>query len=289
MQLSREFQSRVISSFLTGALVSALLFFSSKIWASFLLVFLALGIAAIASWEYAHLAKKRGIACNSWVCISAVVAQTISFFLSAALSVNQLPLIVAFLILGVIFLIHFRRPENSIGATACEFFSSIYIGVPIGLMLWILYYPNYPSAEPGVWWLFYLIAVTKSSDIGAYISGKLIGTKRLAPVLSPKKTVEGAVGGVCSSILVSLALGYAGSILSGGVFDLSFTEMVCLGFFIGVLSLFGDLAESLFKRDAQVKDTNQIPGFGFGGVLDLLDSLVFTVPLIYFYLKFQTP
>ncbi|MBL7085338.1 MAG: CDP-archaeol synthase [Candidatus Omnitrophica bacterium] len=123
----------------------------------------------------------------------------------------------------------------------------------------------------------YLILVTKSGDIGAYFIGARWGRRKLIPRISPQKTVEGMLGGLSFSVLVSLAC------VSFLPF-FSLTRLLILGFLLGVLAQVGDLSESLIKRDCQVKDSGQtFPGLG--GVLDAVDSLLFTAPIFYFYVK----
>lgn len=120
-----------------------------------------------------------------------------------------------------------------------------------------------------------------AADIGAYTIGKFFGRTPLS-VISPKKTVEGALFGVAGSLIVAEAgawyLGWPLWQISG----------VLLGVLIGVVSLLGDLTESMMKRDAGVKDSGQlIPGHG--GILDRTDSYVFTAPLIYYFITLFLP
>ena len=123
----------------------------------------------------------------------------------------------------------------------------------------------------------YLILVTKSGDIGAYFVGTRLGRHRLIPRISPKKTVEGALGGLLFSIIASLAcIGFLPS--------LTFASLFILGLLLGVVAQVGDLSESLIKRDCEVKDSGStLPGLG--GVLDAIDSILFTAPVFYFYVK----
>jgi len=98
----------------------------------------------------------------------------------------------------------------------------------------------------------------------------------LLPHVSPKKSIEGAAGGLIFSVL--------GAFTSKPFFNLPYLQLMFIGIFLGILGQLGDLSESLIKRDCQVKDSgNLIPGMG--GVLDLIDSLLFTAPAFYFYIS----
>jgi phosphatidate cytidylyltransferase len=123
------------------------------------------------------------------------------------------------------------------------------------------------------------IFVPKSCDIGAYFTGRLIGRHRMSPVLSPKKTWEGAAGGLLLAVGVAFALDSFGSIIPGGVFG-----TIAFGLTVGIAGMLGDLAESLIKRDCQQKDASEmIPGFG--GVLDVVDAILFAAPVTYWWLR----
>jgi phosphatidate cytidylyltransferase len=120
------------------------------------------------------------------------------------------------------------------------------------------------------------IFVPKSCDIGAYFTGRLLGRHPMTPVLSPKKTWEGLAGGLIVSSLAAFGINRLG----GGLSDLA-----ALGFGVtaGGAGVLGDLAESLIKRDCQKKDASQVVP-GFGGVLDVVDSVLFAAPVAYFWL-----
>jgi phosphatidate cytidylyltransferase len=129
--------------------------------------------------------------------------------------------------------------------------------------------------------VLYLVAVVKISDVGAYFTGRFLGRHKLYPRLSPKKTWEGLAGGVASSLLMSLLFyHFAGGRL--GVLTLGCYDALILGLLLPVVGVLGDLFESLLKRSSGVKDSGSlIPGMG--GVLDVLDSLLFGAPVLYAY------
>ncbi len=121
--------------------------------------------------------------------------------------------------------------------------------------------------------------LTWATDTGAYLFGVAFGRHKLIPRISPNKTVEGAVGGLISA-------GFCGWLCSKGLtpFLTPFAATV-VGLIVGVMAQLGDLVESMIKRDAGIKDSAElIPGHG--GVLDRFDSLLFTVPVLYYYFRF---
>ncbi len=137
------------------------------------------------------------------------------------------------------------------------------------------------GAVTGQFYVLYLIAVTKFSDMGAYLTGSVIGRHLMIPHISAKKTWEGFFGALVFALLCSLALF---KLMPGHLSVLTWTHATILGMLIGFAAVIGDLAESIIKRSTGVKDSgNLLPGIG--GALDLLDSLLFTAPLLFFYLR----
>jgi phosphatidate cytidylyltransferase len=137
------------------------------------------------------------------------------------------------------------------------------------------------GAVTGQFYVLYLIAVTKFSDMGAYLTGSVVGRHLMIPHISAKKTWEGFFGALVFALLCSLALF---KLMPGHLSALSWTHATILGLLLGFAAVIGDLAESIIKRSTGVKDSgNLLPGIG--GALDLLDSLLFTAPLLFFYLR----
>ncbi|MFH1877824.1 MAG: phosphatidate cytidylyltransferase [Candidatus Omnitrophota bacterium] len=131
--------------------------------------------------------------------------------------------------------------------------------------------------ENGANMVAFLILVTKSADIGAYVIGSRLGKNELIPRISPKKTKEGTIGGILVSIVFAVTLG---KLLTG----FSYWHLFALGILLATIGQVGDLAESLIKRDCNVKDSGPCLS-AIGGILDLIDSLLFTAPVFYFYVK----
>ncbi|MCX7846764.1 MAG: phosphatidate cytidylyltransferase [bacterium] len=152
------------------------------------------------------------------------------------------------------------------------------------------------SLVDGRYFFLYFIILLKSTDIAAYFYGTHFGRHKLAPKISPKKTIEGSIAGLLTSALLgafltplmpSVAPLYAklAATLLPGPPTWSVVSLGCLtGILLSILGQLGDLAESLWKRDAQVKDSGGvIPGMG--GALDVLDSFLFAAPAMYFFMK----
>lgn len=137
------------------------------------------------------------------------------------------------------------------------------------------------GAVQGQYYVLYLIAVTKFSDMGAYLTGSVIGRHQMIPHISPKKTWEGFAGALFFSLLASWGLF---KLMPDRLAALNWTHATVLGLMLGFAAVIGDLAESIVKRSTGVKDSgNFLPGIG--GALDLIDSLLFTAPLLFFYLR----
>ncbi len=176
----------------------------------------------------------------------------------------------------LIFLRQFTRQNTfeALSGLATTLFGLAYIS---GLFSYFFYIRTFHAGQ-GKWLLLFLILVTKSGDIGAYAVGRLFGKHTLVARISPRKTVEGLLG----AMLVSGAVAAAAQTMVPRLHHSPYSGFA-LGLFLGICGQLGDLAESLLKRDCQVKDSGTLwPGIG--GVLDVIDSLLFTAPLFYGYL-----
>ena len=133
------------------------------------------------------------------------------------------------------------------------------------------------TADVGRDWLLFTLLVTFATDSGAFIIGRALGRHHMAPSISPNKTWEGAAGGLASALIAAMVLGL--------VFELSLPrwQQVVIGATVGVLAQWGDLFESKLKRVSNVKDAGSIIP-GHGGVLDRLDSVLVTIPAVYYLL-----
>ena len=153
----------------------------------------------------------------------------------------------------------------------------------LGFMLKIFFYAAPQGAEfEGGYCLLFFILATKCSDIGAYSLGSLIGRHKMIPKVSPTKTWEGFAGAILLSTAAAMVMAhYWGAARLGGM---TLAHAAALGLVLAVGAVLGDLVESVFKRDSGVKDSGSFfPGIG--GILDLLDSLLFNAPLMFLYLR----
>ena len=141
--------------------------------------------------------------------------------------------------------------------------------------------PHPPGMVAGHFYVLYLIVVTKFSDMGAYLTGSVIGRHPLVPDISPKKTWEGFFGALLFSLLGSYAML---AMMPQKLSLLNYWHGTFLALLLGFAAIIGDLAESIVKRSCDVKDSGKmLPGIG--GALDLIDSLLFTAPLMFFYMR----
>ena len=156
----------------------------------------------------------------------------------------------------------------------------VYVAWLFSFLVRINYYrfDRFPDYD-GRFYLFFLFLVVKVNDSAAYLIGSRYGAHKLLPRISPKKTVEGAVAGVVAGGAAAVIGKFA-----FGLSRMSWPAALTLGLVLGSAAVLGDLAESLLKRDREIKDSGTtLPGLG--GILDLMDSIFITAPMLYLYMK----
>ncbi len=170
-----------------------------------------------------------------------------------------------------------KSNANGISAIATTLFGLMYVPWLLNFFQKIYFFPN----VDGKYFLLYFVLITKFSDMGAYAVGSLIGRHKMIPRISPNKTWEGFFGAILVSTGASLAFVH---FFGAHMFGMNFLHATILGVTLSITAVIGDLIESLFKREAGAKDSgNLFPGIG--GILDLLDSLLFNAPIMYLYLR----
>ena len=171
------------------------------------------------------------------------------------------------------------QPLLSISTTVT---GAVYAGL-LSFGLFLRHLPGNEGAWHGTALVFAPVLLTWTSDTFAYFVGRRWGRNKLIPRVSPGKTVEGAIGAVVGSLLVAIA--YAQVLAQFSTYRPTILQAALLGLVISVVAQVGDLAESLLKRDAGVKDSGALLP-GHGGALDRFDSLLFTLPVAYFFLRY---
>lgn len=250
-------------------------------------VWLALVMVAIAEFE--QMLRLRGIPIRKhslWVAapltlLAALPADMLSSLglpavIGDGTSWRELLLILVAVYLVVLELI--RPNRNSLSSFVFSLFGYIWIPWLYSFMITLRYVPD---AATGFWYLALPLIAVVASDVGAYTVGSLIGRRRLAPAISPNKTVEGALGGLAFSVLFVWGL----ERLAFSLFDtqLNMGNLVLFALVVGAAGQAGDLFESLLKRWVGVKDSGRfLPGQG--GVLDRIDSHLFAVAFSYLFL-----
>ena len=286
---AQVFLRRLLSTLLLWTVILAALFSGSALVSDGVCIALLIFLAVTGLAEFYGLAEKRGIACFKW-CGSIggvlLMAGTFLHLTTKYLGINDSParandFETGFLILFVLGLCvrQFVSKSNSTGilTIATTLFGLMYVPWLLNFIQKINFFPD----VEGKFFLLYFILVTKFSDMGAYAIGSLIGRHKMIPRISPGKTWEGFGGAILVSTGASLAfVHFFGAKMAG----MNYLHAVVLGVILSVTAVVGDLIESLFKREAGVKDSGALfPGIG--GILDLLDSLLFNAPIMYLYLR----
>jgi phosphatidate cytidylyltransferase len=237
-------------------------------------VVLVVAASAAAAWELARLRARARPGGFVWLSVAASAALTASFATSLHPAVPLSPTLV--LTLGVAGFLTVPMWMGA-GANADAVADALLVLVYVGWLLGFAILLHRTVGGPAL--VLFVIVLTWCGEAAAYFAGSAIGRHPLAPVLSPRKTVEGGVAQLAVSVLAALPL--AAWLLP----ECSSFQVVGAGAVIGVLGQLGDLAESALKRSAGVKDASALLP-GHGGVLDRLDSLLFNLPAFYYYWMF---
>jgi phosphatidate cytidylyltransferase len=291
---AQTFFRRLASSlFLWGVVLSAL-FSGNRLLSDcvFLLLMTLLAVAGLV--EFYNIARKRDLVCFKGWGLAGGVLLMLATFLHCTGRLGSIGIYNSpsrandfesgFLILFVLGLCvrQFLSRTNTAGilAVSTTLFGLMYVPWLLNFITKINYFPVLRAGD-GTYFVLYFILVTKFSDMGAYAVGSLIGRHKMIPRISPGKTWEGFAGAIAVSTGASMVFAhYAREHLQG----MTMVHAIILGVILSVGAVIGDLIESLFKREAGLKDSGKLfPGIG--GILDLLDSLLFNAPLMYLYLR----
>jgi len=214
----------------------------------------------------------------------------LSLTLKTAALAGEHELIILFVTIIAILIRQFPQKNNDqpLATMACTLFGILYVPFLFNYFTKLAFTWECPSwinpiGPTGRLLVFYLIAVVKSTDIGAFVIGSRLGRHKLIPRISPSKTWEGFIGGVAVGLLVSLCVYF---LFGGhfGIITMRIYDAIFLGILLPVMGTVGDLTESMLKRAANSKDAGHLLP-GMGGALDVLDSLLFGAPALYMYIK----
>ena len=243
-----------------------------------LTVVLALTVGGL--YEFFYLIKKKGIPIYSYTGIILGVLIPISTFFQFE-PTKRWELLFIVLVLLLIFILQLNRRDttNAIVGISTTLFGVLYVSWFFSFLIKIRFFLLPGDDMGGMKLLGFILLITKCGDMGALLIGSKIGKHPLLPRVSPNKTIEGSVGSfVFSAVAAVLSMSLLPAELNFSIF-----QVILMGLFFGGIGQLGDMSESLIKRDCNVKDSGKLLP-ALGGVLDAIDSLLFSAPAFYFYM-----
>jgi len=287
-------KSRIYSTIILWAIVAASVI-SGKAW---MLIALITTVIGLGFWEYTSLHCRAGFRLGWRTGVILAIAYPAALWayyaqywgrgvgsIEMPADFDMLFLLVAF---GVFFSQRMKnsfKPKKTYRIVAANFMGLFYVAFLFSFLIKILFlFPGDDRSEmPGVWYMFWVVLVTKFSDVGALLVGTFFGKDKLIPRISPGKTWQGVFG----ALLFGVAFGVGDyAIFSNRLtaFD-GYWQVAAFACVISIIGIVGDLAESLLKRSVKIKDSSQVLP-GIGGILDLIDSLCFTAPVMFYVSKY---
>lgn len=272
--------ARVITGFIMGVIALTCLVFGGMP-----ILLLISVIVVLASKEYVKILENKGF----YPSLSVILFADALFAIVAYLGfTNLVPMMFTLGTMAGFLYILFRGRQPYIANVSTTILGFVYTGwFPLHLLFlrdigshnitsWDMVLKT-NILNDGLGYVIFLFAIILLTDIGGYYFGKNFGKHKLAPVISPKKTIEGSLGGTISALVGAGVVGY--------FINLPVHHIIIAGLLLTVFAQLGDLSESLLKRDAGVKDSgSSLPGHG--GFLDRTDSFVFTIPIAYYYFNY---
>lgn len=261
--------------FFSSVLMIALTIFAVMWDWAFLIMVLGLIVGGL--YEFFHMIKRKGIPIYSYfgIFIGCLIPLTIYSRFELTRNWEFLFIVLVFL---TILLFQFARKDNAnaIVGISTTMFGVFYVSWLFSFLIRVRFLlPGFEGAKLAA----FIVIITKAGDIGALLAGTLWGKHPLFPSVSPNKSVEGCAGSFCFSITAAVL---CSGLLPLGLFPL--WKVALMGAFFSAMGQVGDICESLVKRDCNLKDSGKfLPGLG--GVLDIIDSLLFSVPLFYLYMS----
>ncbi|HLP77449.1 MAG TPA: CDP-archaeol synthase [Candidatus Paceibacterota bacterium] len=287
------FARRLTSTVILWTIVLTALFSKNKVLSDYVFGATMVFLAVTGMIEFYGLVQKREMACfRNWGIFGGVLLMAGTFLhvtghigtQGSPARVNDFESIFLILFVLGLCLRQFFAKSNTAGilAISTTLFGLMYVPWLLNFIQKIQFFP-FPEAFAGTGkiYVLYFILVTKFSDSGAYAVGSLIGRHKMIPRISPGKTWEGFGGAILVSTGASVLFAH---FFKAQMYGMTTMHAIIIGVILSVSAVVGDLIESLFKREAGVKDSGRLfPGIG--GILDLLDSLLFNAPIMYLYLR----
>ena len=257
-------KTRIISGIVMGAVVAAFLALGLCVNENFINLFVAV-ISALGTYELLHNAM--GIKSKSCLTGATIYGFVSCLFYAGVFPAEFIAISAAYMVYITIVCIYKHDVFDISKILACSV-APIVLSLSLGCLGSVLKYGN------GLYYLLLLLNFASVCDIGAYFTGVTIGKHKLCPQISPKKTVEGAIGGIVLSLIVTIILCLGFKMTENFIWTVILTVPLC------IVGMFGDLFASLIKRAVGIKDYgNLIPGHG--GILDRLDSILFIAPAVF--------
>lgn len=287
----------LVHRIMSGTLIVTLLILAANHIPAYGGWLLLVAISAMAQLEFYRLLHLPGIPVFRWIGVLVGTGMVTATYFTMGMSVDQSgdaltwEHVVLCAGMMVIFFRQFPQRDNDkpLATIACTMLGILYVPYLFNYFTRLVFtWESGPHdmrvGDTGRQLVFYLVLVVKSTDIGAFFVGSAIGKHKLFPRLSPRKTWEGLAGGLVCAMIASFTFVR----LTGGQFgvlSVRLSDALVLGLLLSLTGTAGDMFESLLKRASGSKDSGgAVPGMG--GLLDVLDSLLFGAPLLYFYARF---
>ncbi len=265
--------TRMLTGFIMGTITMYCI-----IYGGIALLFLILAIVFTASKEYVKILEHKGFYPSLKIIIaSEAILALIMFFDRKEYVAGAL----VFCTLAAFLWVLFRGRQPYIANVATTILGFVYCGYfPLHLLL--LRNINSAQYNDGLGFVVMMFTAILLTDVGCYYAGTRFGKHKLAPVISPNKTIEGSIGGIISAIIGAMVIW---AVINFFIVEIHWYVAFFAGLICTAFAQIGDLCESLIKRDAGVKDSgNSLPGHG--GFLDRTDSFIFTIPVMYYFCKY---
>lgn len=284
----KVFLNRLISTIILWGVILAPGFLQGHIAGDYIFLFLLMSLSFLGLKEFHHLAQSKGIFCfqrlgqsGGLILLGSTFFYLTGYWERAAGNSRANDFETAIVVLFVLCLctrqLFSKHHPAALVSISTTLFGFIYVPWLLNFIQKIYFF----TGIAGIHYVFFFVLVTKFSDMGGYVVGSLIGRHKVIPRVSPGKTWEGLAG--------ALLFSTGGSVLffildKANLTGMDLRHAIALGIILSLAAVIGDLIESLFKREAGIKDSGKFfPGIG--GILDLLDSILFNAPIMYLYLR----